>query len=667
MIETNLLGALGSSLASVFAWPALGLLFLGIVIGLIVGLLPGLGAPAMLALMMPFTFNMQPVEAFSFLLGMFAVAATAGDLTSILFGVPGEAVSAALVLDGYPMAKRGEAGRALGAALASSVVGAVVGAVALVLAIPVVRPLVLSFGSPEFFMLTVVGISLVAVLGGREPLKGLIVGAAGLLLAMIGLDSQNSIQRFTFGMLHFWDGVGLVPVSIGLFAIPEIVDLAVRGTSVAGGSLSRIGGVLEGVRDTFRHGWLVIRCSLIGTFAGLLPGLGGAVGQWFAYAHAMQSSRSIRQFGTGAIEGVLGPGAANNSKEGGSLIPMVSFGIPSSGAMAILMGAFLIHGLVPGPAMLTKQLNVTMSFVWIIVLSNIVTAGVCLLFVRQLVKLTQIRGSLLIPVLILLVFVGSFAEKNVLLDIVTMLVFGLIGLAMVRLKWPRAPLVLGLVLGQQAERFLFLSVASYDLAWLKRPIVLGLAVVVALAIILPLIGRVLKARTPHPVEDDDKGEARPIRRWDLGFDLLFGLAVLAAASAALWQAQAWPFLTRLFPNVLGITLATLLALFLVHRSIAWVRLGSGSGGFRPEELVTVRRTGAIVGWMLGFGALVWLVGFPVGSPLAAMIYMRTTGREGWTPTLVMVVAIAAVMVLLERLGGLPFPEGVLVALARGVG
>lgn len=667
-MDGNLLSALGSSLVSVFAWPALGLLLLGIVIGLAVGLLPGIGAPAMLALMMPFTFEMQPVEAFAFLLAMFSVAATAGDLTSILFGVPGEAVSAALVLDGYPMAKRGEAGRAIGAALASSVIGAVVGAAALVLAVPVVRRLVLAFGSPEFFMLTVVGISLVAVLGGREVLKGLIAGAAGLLLAMIGLDPQASIERYTFGLLNFWDGVGLVPVSVGLFAIPEIVDLAVRGTSIAGGGVSRIGGVLEGVWDTFRHRWLVIRCSLIGTFAGLLPGLGGSVGQWFAYAHAMQSSRSTRPFGTGAVEGVLGPGAANNSKEGGSLIPMVSFGIPSSGAMAILMAAFLIHGLVPGPAMLTKQLDVTMSFVWIIVLSNVITAGLCFLFVRQLVKLTQIRGTLLIPLLILLVYVGSFAEKNELLDIVTMLVFGLIGLVMVQLDWPRAPLVLGLVLGQQAERFLFLSVGSYDLAWLKRPIVLGLIAVVVLAIVLPLIGRARKARNPGPIQPEPQSGVHPAGRRYVGFDLLFGFAMFAVTGVALWQARAWPFLTGLFPTALGVTLAALLALFLIRRTVAWVRLGSASAvGFSPEESVAVRRTGAIVGWMVGFLALVWLLGFPVGGTLAAMTYLRATGRERWTATLIMGIAVAVFLMLLEHTAGVPFPEGELMALSRGAG
>src|SRR5262247_1022345 len=355
--------ALWEGLLLVLQWKALAFMLLGIGLGFWVGLLPGLGGATTLALMLPFIYNMQPVEAFAFLLGMHSVVATTGDITSVLFGVPGEATTAAIILDGHAMAKRGEAGRALGAALASSFIGALVGAAALALAVPVVRPLVLTFGSPELFMLAIVGLAFIASLsaqGARGMLRGFLAGGVGLFLAMVGQDPQAGVARFTLDTLYLWQGLDLVPVLVGLFAIPEIVDLMVRGTSIAGqlpaGRLSR--GAFEGVLDTFRHFWLTIRCSLIGTFIGIMPGLGGSVAQWMAYGHAAQSARNAEErkgFGQGDVRGVLGPGAANNSKEGGSLIPTIAFGVPGSTAMAILLGGFFLLGLVPGPVRLARM------------------------------------------------------------------------------------------------------------------------------------------------------------------------------------------------------------------------------------------------------------------------------------------------------------------------
>src|SRR5436309_3737403 len=328
----------------VLQWKAFSLMLVGMSLGFCVGLLPGIGGAATLALMIPFIFKMSPAEAFAFLLGMHSVAATTGDITSVLFGVPGEAISAATVVDGHPMAKKGEAGRALGAALMSSLVGAVFGALALAAAIPVVRPLVMALGSPEFFMLALLGTTFVAALSGDALLKGLIASGLGFLLATVGLDPFTGIQRYTFGQLALWDGVGLVPVTLGLFAIPEVIDLAVQGTSIARHDVGRLGGVLEGVKDTFRHFWLVIRCSAIGVYVGVIPGMGGSVSQWLAYAHAVQSSRDKARFGQGAVEGVLGPGAANNSTLGGGMIPTVAFGVPGSVTPAVRLAAFLCQG-----------------------------------------------------------------------------------------------------------------------------------------------------------------------------------------------------------------------------------------------------------------------------------------------------------------------------------
>jgi TctA family transporter len=293
-------------------------------------------------------------------------------------------------------------------------------------------------------------------------------------------------------------------VLVGFFAIPEIIDLAVRGTAIAGDApLGRLVGVAEGIRDTFRHFWLTIRCSIIGTYIGIVPGLGGGVAQWIAYAHAVQSGRSPAErqgFGKGDVRGVLGPGAANNSKEGGALIPTIAFGVPGSSSMAILLGAFLLLGLTPGPEMLTKYLDVTMAMVWTIVLANIITVAVSLTFLNHLARLTAIRGTLLIPFLVLLTFVGAYTANNSLGDLVVMLVFGGVGYLMVRYRWPRAPLVLGLVLGEIAERYLWISVARYGAAWLGRPIVVVLLLLTVGVIASTFMQQRRANATPAPHE-----------------------------------------------------------------------------------------------------------------------------------------------------------------------
>jgi putative tricarboxylic transport membrane protein len=504
-----MIDALLQALVEVLRWDALSFMLIGIALGFWVGLLPGLGGGTTLALMLPFVYRMEPVQAFAFLLGMHAVVATTGDITSILFGIPGEGTTAATILDGYAMSKKGQAGRALGAALMSSLVGAIVGALALLLAIPVVRPLVLAFGSPELFMLAVLGITFIATLsarGGRGMLRGFLAGGLGLFFAAVGPDPQSGHLRYTLGTLYLWEGLDLVPVLVGFFAIPEIVDLAVRGTAIAGRAhVGRLGGVLEGIKDTFRHFWLTIRCSVIGAYIGVIPGLGGGVAQWIAYAHATQTAKSPQEregFGRGDVRGVLGPGAANNSKEGGALIPTVAFGVPGSSAMAILLGGFLLVGLTPGPEMLTRHLDVTLAMVWTIVLANVITVAVSLVFLNQLARLTAVRGSILIPFLVVLTFLGSYTNNNSLGDIVVMLAFGALGYAMVRFRWPRAPLVLGLVLGNIAERYLWISVARYGAVWLTRPIVLLLLVLAAGVVVSALLQQ---RRGSRPVEAEALG------------------------------------------------------------------------------------------------------------------------------------------------------------------
>ncbi|MFQ5682611.1 MAG: tripartite tricarboxylate transporter permease [Candidatus Binatia bacterium] len=655
----EMLHAFTGGFFDVFAGTTFALMMLGIIIGFIVGILPGLGGPVTLALMLPFIFKMQAVEAFAFLLGMAAVTGTTGDITSILFGIPGEAISAATIVDGHPMAKKGEAGRALGAALMSSLLGAVFGAFALALAIPIVRPLVLSIGSPQFFMLALLGISFLAALSGGAVVKGLTAAAIGLFFATVGLDPISGIERYTFGNLYLWDGVSLISATLGLFAIPEIIDLAVKGSSISEKRIGEIGGVMEGVKDTFRYWWLVIRCSAIGTYIGIIPGMGGSISQWVAYAHAVQSSPDKERFGKGAVEGVLGPGAANNSNLGGGLVPTIAFGVPGNVTMAILLGAFIIQGLVPGPPMLIPEshgghLTLTFSFVWIIVISNIITVAACFLFLKQLARITEVRGSLIIPFLLLLVYLGGFATKNAFGDLIVVLAFGALGWVMVKLDWSRPPLLLGLVLGPLTENRLFLSTDNYGLSWIWFPSVLVLFAIILAGTLYPFFQQ-WRERRKNPQVEEVK-PAVPISVWDP----IFSLLVVVLFAWAVWEARDWGFRARLFPWAIGF-LGLPLALWQWDMDLSgFLRKGRQK---RPKEVggeiaLEARQTASIVGWIIGFFAAIWLLGFSWAVVVGTFLYLKVGAREKWPITIVLTLAaFASFYGLFTHILHIPFPDG----------
>ena len=668
--------AFGAGLAQVFTATTFTLMILGIVIGFAVGILPGLGGPVTLALMLPFIFKMDAVEAFAFLLGMSAVTATTGDITSILFGIPGEAITASTIVDGHPMAKKGEAGRALGASLMSSLVGAVFGAFALALAIPIVRPLVLAIGSPEFFMLALLGVTFLAALSGEAVVRGLTAAAVGLMLATVGLDPISGIERFTFDNLYLWDGINLVPVTLGLFAIPEVIELSVKGSSIAEEKVEKLGGVMEGVKDTFRHWGLVLRCSAIGTYIGIIPGMGGAVSQWVAYAHAVQSSPDKERFGKGAVEGVLGPGAANNSNLGGALVPTIAFGVPGSVTMAILLGAFIIQGLVPGPPMLEPasrggNLDLTFSFVWIVVVSNIITVSICFIFLKQLARITEVRGSLVLPFLLVLIYLGGFAQNNAFEDLIVVLVFGLLGWVMVQLDWPRPPLLLGLVLGSLAEKNLFLATDNYGWVWVGFPGVLVIGAIILAGILFPVYQRKrdakrksagdLPASVPVPELEAMEGP-KPLTVWNV----VFTAVLLVGFAWGVWEAREWGFRASLFPWVIGIP-GVLLALAQFEIDVVGLlrqrRAAVPSEGVDP---VVVRRTLAIVGWILGFFVSIWLLGFSITVPLCTFLFLKLGAAEKWFISILLTLAAWAgfYFVFVHSLS-LPFPPGTLVEMFTG--
>jgi putative tricarboxylic transport membrane protein len=674
------LGAFFTGLFNILPFTAQGqhaffFMLVGIFIGFWVGILPGLGGAATLALMLPFIYNMDPTSAFAFLLGSSAVTATTGDITSVLFGVPGEGISAATIVDGHPMAKNGEAGRALGAALMSSLIGAIFGAFALALALPVVGPLVLSIGSPEFFMLAILGITFLAALSGGNIVKGFVAGGFGLTLSMVGLDPVRGAPRFIFEpvlgedlSLFLWDGVALVSVAVGIFAIPEIIDIGVQGTGIAREQVGKLGGVMEGVKDTFRHWWLVIRCSALGAYVGFLPGIGGGTAQWIAYAHAVQSSPNKERFGKGAVEGVLGPGAANNSTRGGDLVTTVAFGIPSSISTAILLGAFLIQGIVPGPDLLdpAKHLALTSSFVWIIIVANIITVAVCFLFLNQLAKITFVRGSLLIPFLLLLICIGAFTVKNSFGDIIVMLIFGGLGWLMVQFDWPRPPLLLGLVLGSIAERNLWIATRGYGTEWITHPGVLIIAVI-AVGTIGYSIFQSYQER--HKPREANRPPAEPratiiqsavYRPLFALFWIVVFMYVLRETLVVIRPEDERP---AIFPLIIAIPSLALAVLAFGQEFVTILRRGAseanGSGTTLSLDSALVRRRAvSIIGWMLGFFLAIWLLGFNIAVPVATFLYLKVGARERWPIT-----AFLTLLAWLFFYGvfdytlHLPFPKG----------
>jgi TctA family transporter len=601
---------------------------------------------------------------------MTAVTATTGDITSVLFGVPGEPTTASTIVDGHAMARNGEAGRALGAVLMSSLVGAVFAGVALGAAVPIIRPLVLSFGSPEFFMLSILGISFVAALSGEDALKGVIAGGIGLMLATIGLDPISGIQRYTFGQLFLWDGIGLVPITIGFYAIPETIELAVLGTSIAKQEVGELGGVMEGVKDTFRHWWLVIRCSALGTLTAIIPGMGAATTQWLAYAHAVQSSPDKERFGKGDVRGVLGPGAANNSTLGGSLITTIAFGVPASVIMAILLGAFIIQGIVPGPDMLLPppkgKLDLTFSFVWVIIVSNIITVAICFLFLKPLAKVTQVRGGIIIPIILVLIYLGAFAEKNAFEDMLVVLFFGALGFIMEKLEWPRPPVLLGLVLGPLAENRLFLATDNYGLAWLGRPTVVGILLLTLFGVFYPMIKKRRQEKEKALTQQTAAvaGEEPASGGMQLSASTIFAATIVILLALALWQSRNFGFRAGLFPWVIGIpTLLLACVQFgkdLLGRKTA--RTAAAEWEMPPdvEPELAKQRTIGILLWTVGFFLAIWILGFSYSVPVSMILYLKLAGKEKWPMTIaVSFFTWLFIYGLFERALSIPFPEGLI--------
>jgi len=469
-----------STLVAMLTSPKImGLMLIGVMIGLIVGVTPGIGGRLSIALAIPFVFGMDMIPGAVFLLTMHAVNGTSGQISSIMFGVPGDGDDAATTLDGYPMAKKGEAGRALGASITASGVGGIIGAIVFAIMIPILEPVVLAFSPAEFFLLAILGITFIAFLaGGGSIFKGIIVGLFGMMLATVGMDPYTGTPRYAGDFLFLWDGLSLVTAVLAFFAIPEMVALAVRGGSIAAVSrdVAKVSyrQLFQGVLEVPRHWWLVIRTSIIGAVIGMIPGLGGSAAAWMCYGHAVQTSKTPERFGHGAVEGVIAPETASNAKEGGSLLPTLFFGIPGSSGMAVLMGAFLILGIQPGPAMMTNHLDVVWTLMWALVVGNIIAVTFLLFINRWVALLTFVNGSMLVPFILVFAVLGSYVNEGQWENLVILVLLSVVGYGLLRYDWPRAPFVIGLVLGRISEESLHKALGLWGLGFFTRPLSLVL-------------------------------------------------------------------------------------------------------------------------------------------------------------------------------------------------
>ena len=459
---------------------------LGVGVGLTVGLLPGMSGTVGMAILLPFIFGMDPIAGIGLLMGMAAVIHTSDTFPSVLLGIPGSAGSQATIMDGYPLAQQGEAARALGAAFFVSMVGGVIGGLVLFGTLSIARPLVLALGSPELFMLTLLGLSMVGILSRAAPLAGLVSGFAGLGLGTVGVAPAVPTYRFTFDALYLFDGIPLPVLALGLFALPEMLDLLTRNEAIA--KTTALGGSrLAGVKDAITHKWLVLRSAILGNVLGMIPGVGGSVVDWLIYGLTQQTSKVKDRFGKGDIRGVIGPESANNAKEGGALVPTLLFGIPGSGTTAMLLGGLILLGIQAGPRMATENLDVTLAIVWTLVIANVLGAAACFLLSGWVARVSLIPGRILVPFLLVLLTVAAYQSSRHWGDILAFLVIGILGWFMKQVGWPRPPLLIGFVLAISAERYLHISMSRYGFEWLTFPLVIGIGALITAAVVAAVV------------------------------------------------------------------------------------------------------------------------------------------------------------------------------------
>ncbi|MEM1365127.1 MAG: tripartite tricarboxylate transporter permease [Pseudomonadota bacterium] len=655
--------ALGSAFSQILQPAVLGYLVGGVVMGLCIGVFPGLGGIAGLSLLLPFMFGMDPILGLALMIGMVAVVPTSDTFASVLMGIPGSSASQATVLDGFPMARKGKAARALSAAFASSLFGGLIGAAFLTIFILVARPVVLLFKSPELLMVSVFGLSMVGILAGRVALKGVVAAGLGLLVGTIGEGPFNGELRMSsYDFPYLTDGLKLVIVGLGIFALPEIVALLRQDKAIADrAALGR--GWIEGVRDWWANKWLSMRCSIIGVVVGVIPGLGGSVVDWIAYGHTVQTAKDKSGFGNGDVRGVIGPESSNNAKEGGGLVPTLLFGIPGSGSMAIFIGALALlgTGIDVGPSLLENNLDFTYSIVWLLALANVVGTVLCIGFSGTIARLTNIRFALLAPFIFMIIAFAAFQSGQNLMDLVALFAIGMLGILMRRFDWSRPAFLIGFVLSTPVENYSnnanqiagirFRQGFEQGLEYILSPITIILIIITVLSVIVGL----RQAKNIMAEGDVPSGGKRA--------PLVFLLSVIGFIGFALYNTASIPdyaAVDRVFPVfVASVSLVAALVLLVQMMLVPETHTLFADRETGEEAKQNVFGLWPTLAWFAFLLLLTAVTGFIIALGVFLVSFLRRRAGLGWPTTVIYAVCGVAFMLGMAWLLGRDFPPGLL--------
>lgn len=628
-------------------------LFGGVIMGLVVGIFPGLGGIVGLSLLLPFLYGIEPTSALAMLIGLIAIIPTSDTFTSVLMGIPGSSASQATVLDGFPLAKKGEGARALGAAFSASLYGGIIGAIVLTFFILVARPVILLFTSAELFMLTILGLSMVGVLAGNCLSKGVLACGMGLLIGALGGAPATGEYRMSFDSAYLGDGLPLVVIGLAMFAVPEIIDLLRSGGAIS--KSAKLGtGWMQGLKDMWAYRWLCTRCAGIGCIIGALPGLGGSVVDWIAYGHVKQTAKDSSQFGKGDIRGVLAPESANNAKEGGGLIPTLLFAIPGSGSMAVFLGGLELIGLEPGPSMVEGKLNLTYVIIWSLAIANVLGAGTCLLISRGVATLTTIKYVYLAPFMIMVICFAAFQATRDLGDLIVLFAVGLLGIMFKRFGWPRPAFLIGFVLADNSETYLYQAVQFYDWGFLLRP---GVIIIFVLTVISVWFG----ARNA-PTGETDMADATVAKTTNMLPQAMFAGFVVLLFAYGLYDGLQHSFLGAVYP--VGICVVMLpIAIYLFYVTSKNKTAHAANYDYEVEGDLAgqegVPNLGYYLMWLAGFIVAVLLVGFWLAIASFFIVFLRKQSDASWTRILTMTVCGVGFISALSWIMVLDFPGGLL--------
>ncbi len=627
-------------------------LFGGTLLGLVVGILPGLGGTSGLALVLPFVYSLEPSYALAMMIGVLAPTTTSDTFPAVLMGIPGTAGSQATVMDGFPLSKKGMAARALSAAFCSSLMGGVFGAFILSISIYYAIPIIMAFGFGEQFLLIILALLMVGALTGENFIKGITACILGLIIGSIGSAPITGDLRFTFGTLYLVEGVPIVIVGLGLFALPEIVGLLDSKGAIAK-ALKNEKGWFRGVKDVFKNWFLVLRCSSIGCIVGALPGLGGTVVDWIAYSHLKQTSKDTSDIGKGDVRGVIAPESANNAKEGGALIPTLLFGIPGSGNKVLLLGGFILIGIEPGLEMVTTHLDLTYLMIWSLAIANILGAGLCIGFASHISKLTLVRYYILAPIMIVLIFFATFNINRDWYDFVGLLGFGLIGITFKAFGWSRPALLIGFFLSTKVELLSYQTQAVYGLTFLTRPVSIILIILCFGTILLLLRQKFKQSNTSSSLKNKKN------QIYYVLVLLILPLLMISMISSLDYRASLYP-ISLCVISVLLLTIIFFVKIIeynkyhlLKYPIVKFVNMNiyEQNSGFNNQFFYYLS--------FIGYLIMNFIVGFPIASVIFINAFIIFHDKRDYKISIIISFILLVILWFLSYMLTLQFPNGLI--------